>query len=238
VIGLTPQGRQRGVRSSISLAVGAAMFLTGVTVASLIRGGAAGGAEARSYPSPAPSPQAQTLPGPREYSDGIPAGFARSRAGAVAAATRYILTGQALLDLDPRAAEEGVRRMTAAEAAGRLVDDTLRQLRDAREALSGGTGPIVFRQAVLAYRVEAFTPERARVAVWNVGVLARQGVAPPQAGWAISTLDLVWERGDWRIWAETVVPGPAPILNDSTPPATARQLLASLEGFVDFARSA
>lgn len=97
----------------------------------------------------------------------------------------------------------------------------------------GGSGPVVFRQAVVVSRVEAWSPERARVSVWHVGVLARDGVAPPQAGWATSSYELVWERGDWKVWSATVVPGPAPILNDSTAPATARELITALTGFSD-----
>jgi len=69
--------------------------------------------------------------------------------------------------------------------------------------------------------------------VWNVGVLARAGVAPPQAAWATSTLELVWERDDWHLDAETVVPGPAPILNDSTAPAAAATFTTALDGFTD-----
>jgi len=177
---------------------------------------------------------AQAAPGPRDFVDGIPSGFARSEAGAVAAAASFVTTGQALLDLDPLAAEEALRRMAAADSADRFAGDTLEQLRAAREALAPGSGPIVYRQAVLAYRVEAYSADRARVAVWSVGVLTRAGVAPPQAAWAISTFDLVWERGDWRIWGETIEPGPAPILNDSTAPATTQEFLADLDGFADF----
>lgn len=177
---------------------------------------------------------AQAAAGPRDFVDGIPSGFARSEDGAVAAAASYVTTGQALLDLDPLAAEEALHRMAAADSADRFAGDTLEQLRAVREALAPGSGPIVYRQAVVAYRVEAYSADRARVAVWNVGVLTRAGVAPPQAAWAISTIDLVWERKDWRIWGETIEPGPAPILNDSTAPATAQEFLTELDGFASF----
>jgi hypothetical protein len=166
--------------------------------------------------------------------DGIPPRFARSRAGAMAAAAAYVTTGQRLLDMDPFAAERAVRRIAANAYADRFAAETMRQLAAARQALDGGSGPIVYRQAVVAHRVEAFDPERARVAIWNVGVLTREGVAPPQASWAISSFDLVWEDDDWRISAETIVPGPAPILDDSAPPATTAQYIAELDGFTDF----
>lgn len=171
--------------------------------------------------------------GPTRVEHGVPAGFSRTADGAVAAAVSFVCTGQALLDMDPLGAEEAVRQMAAATTADRQAADTLAKLRTARNTLAAGSGPTVYRQAAVAWRVESFTPDRARIAVWNVGVLAREGIAPPQAGWAISTFDLGWERGDWKVIDERITPGPAPILDDSAAPATAAQLIASLEDFTD-----
>lgn len=179
-------------------------------------------------------PAAPRPAGPARVEHGVPAGFAGTPNGATAAAAAYVCTGQALLDMDPLAAEKAVRQMAAAATADRQVADTMATLREVRTTLASGTGPIVYRQAAVAWRVESFSPHRARVAVWNVGVLARDGVAPPQAGWAISTFDLLWERGDWKVFDERITPGPAPILDDSAAPATAAQLIVSLRRFNDF----
>lgn len=178
-------------------------------------------------------PAANTSTGPSTLREGVRSGFARTQEGAVAAAASYVCTGQALLDMDPLAAEKAVRHMAADTTADNQVRQTLAKLRDARQALAPGSGPIDFRQAAVASRVEAWSPDRARVAVWNVGVLSREGVAPPQAAWAVSTFDLVWDRDDWKVWSETIAPGPAPILDDSAPPATAQQLVSTLDGFTD-----
>jgi hypothetical protein len=164
----------------------------------------------------------------------VPAGFTRSEAGAVAAATSFLTTGQALIGMDPLAAEEAIRQMASAATSDRQVDDTLEQLRGLRDVVAGGTGPIVYRQAALAYRVDSFDRDAARLAIWHVGVFTRDAIAPPQAGWSTSTFELAWERGDWKIVDETVVPGPAPVLDGSSAPATSRQLIASLDGFSDF----
>jgi hypothetical protein len=217
--------------------------LVGVGVLSMVTGAALAiqlwgrGAEpTMPHASAAPVPAAQEI-GRTSVADGVTSGFSRTPDGAIAAAAAYVTTGQTLLDLDPLAAERAVRRMAASAYEDRFAAETMRQLKDAREALAAGSGPIVYRQAAVAHRLESFEAGRARVAIWNVGVLARNEVAPPQAAWATSTLELVWERDDWRIWAETIVPGPAPILNDSTAPATSAQFAAALDGFVDFARS-
>ena len=214
--------------------VGVLSMVTGFAIAAQLSGQ---GVDSAADTAPPPAAKAEQGPGPAGVVDGIPAGFARTREGAIAAGAAYVATGQPLLDLDPVAAERAVRRIAASGYADRFAAETMRQLRAAREALNRGRGPIIYRQAVVAHRVEAFEPGQARVAIWNVGVLTREGVAPPQAAWAISTLDLVWEDGDWRIWAETIVPGPAPILNDSAAPATTAQFTGALEGFVDFARA-
>lgn len=221
------------VGGRVAVAVAVVAFCTGLATASVVPSRSTARAAASAQPALADAARAADA-GPARMTNGIPSGFARTRDGAVAAAAAFVCTGQALVDLDPLSVEDAVRSMAASASADRQVADTQNQLRRTRDALASGEGPIVFHQAVAAYRVEAFDPDRARVAVWNVGVLTRDGVAPPQAGWAISTFDLVWERDDWRIWSEAVVPGPAPVLNDSTAPATPAQFVQSLDGFVDF----
>lgn len=165
---------------------------------------------------------------------GMPAGFPRTSDGAVSAAAAFVCTGQAILDMDPLSAEDAIRQMAATGTADQQVAETLAKLRTARGALAAGTGATVYRQAAVAWHVESFDSDRARIAIWSVGVLARDGVAPPQAGWATSTFDLVWERNDWKIEREVIVPGPAPILDNSSAPATADQLISTLQGFTDF----
>src|SRR5207244_1298728 len=127
---------------------------------------------------------------------GVPVGFARTAEGAVAAAASFVCTGQSIVDMDPLSAEEAVREMAATATADQQARDAIAKLRAARDALSGGRGATVYRQAAIAWRVESFSPDFARAAIWNVGVLTREGVAPPQAGWATSTFELVWERDD------------------------------------------
>jgi hypothetical protein len=172
--------------------------------------------------------------GPERVEHGVPAGFSDDRDGAVAAATSFVCSGQALIDTDPLSVEESIRQMATSASADGQVRDTLSRLADLRDRLSAGDGPIVLRQAAVAWKVDAIAATTARVEVWNVSVLSRDGVAPPQASWAISTLDLVWERGDWHLDHETVVPGPAPVLDNSAAPATAQQLIAAIDGFTTF----
>ncbi len=236
---LTPDG----VRLSARLVAGlcAAALLSGVGLHALLTGDDGEKAPIdQAMQTPAQeqgagngAPPADNTTGPTSIGHGVAAGFARSEEGAIAAASAYVCTGQALLDMDPLAAEKAVRQMAASGAADRQVERILEQLSQARQALASGTGPITYHQGVIAWRVDAYSQDGARIALWHVGVLSRQGAAPPQAGWATSTIDLVWERGDWKVAREDVVPGPAPILDDSTAPATSELLTAALDGFTE-----
>jgi hypothetical protein len=158
----------------------------------------------------------------------------RTEQGAIAAAAAFVCTGQRLVDMTADEVETFLRQRVTRAAADRVVKDHLRDIQALRDALGRGSGPIVYREAVVAHRVDSFGENEARVAIWHVGVLARLDVAPPQAGWMISTVDLRWERGGWKVVDEIAVPGPAPILNDSVAPATADELVNDLDGFTDF----
>ena len=182
-----------------------------------------------SAPASSEPPAAAVGLGPSRVDAGVPAGFARTRAGAVAASASYVRTGAAVMamsDVEVRAAAE---QMAATASADEQANDLLRKLRALRATLDGTAA--TYRQAVLAARVDAYDGDRARVAVWHVGVLAAGERFPPQAGWSTSTFELVWERGDWKVWAETIAPGPAPILDESAPPATAEVYDDRLAGF-------
>jgi hypothetical protein len=174
---------------------------------------------------------------PTPISVSVPAGFEHDEVGAVGAAVAYVTCGQALLAMGPTEIEHRVRAMAASSTAQAQVDEVQGRVAAVHRALAGGTGPLSYRQSAVATRIDDFAAERARVSVWHVGVLSKPGIAPPQAGWAISVVDLVWEAGDWRLERETVSPGPAPVLDASSPPATAEELDAALAGFVSTARS-
>jgi hypothetical protein len=136
-----------------------------------------------------------------------------------------------MLDLAPIEAAAATREMAARASADEQETELTTRLGKLREQLARGSGPVRFWQAVLATRVDAFSTSRARVVVWSVGVLSRRNVAPPQAGWTTSTFDLVWERADWRIWAEDVRSGPTPMLNEGAPPDRDDTFETALQGF-------
>lgn len=224
-----PRLAGRRSRWVVALAILSA-FLVGVAVT---RGTSPreGHATPDAAPAALPAAEGEVRPGPTTVVAGAPAGYAHTPDGAVAAAAAFVTTGQALLDVDPLSAEAAVRQMASTAGADRQVRQALDDLSGLRDALRSGSGPIVFRQGVLATRLIASTDATATVEVWSVGVLARRGIAPPQAGWRTSRLELVWERDDWHLDSETVQPGPAPVLDDSVVPATAEQFVDAIDGF-------
>jgi hypothetical protein len=194
------------------------------------------GGPATPPPSPAPTsvepkppPVGPAVPFPIKVQ--LPGGFDQSSAGAIDAAVAYVTAGPALLDMDSADAVGAVRAVAAAATADAQAEELRLRLANLRRALVGGNGPLRYYQSAIATRVEDFTPASARVAVWHVGVVSKAGIAAPQAGWAISVVELVWEAGDWKLERETVSPGPAPIPDSSAPPATAEDLDTALAGF-------
>ena len=166
---------------------------------------------------------------------GSRSGFARTRAGAVAAAASYVATGQALLDLPPTQLPQAIRHFASAETAERQIAVLTDQLDAVRDVLSAGKGRTRYLQAVLATRLDSFNEDRASVAVWSIGVLWRPGAADPQAGWTTSVFDLVWEDDTWKVWTETITSGPAPAPNGGTAPVDAAELDRLLAGFQPWA---
>ena len=145
-------------------------------------------------------------------------------------ALRYVLNGQALLDAGPAGVDAVLAPIVAPTARKRLVGENERNVVRVTAELSAATGPIPWRQAPLAVRVTT-TGDVAMVAVWHVGVLSAPGVAPPQAHWSTSSVELENTGGAWKVTDEAVVEGPMPLNGGNAAPADDTTLEAALDGF-------
>jgi hypothetical protein len=171
---------------------------------------------------------------PPRVLDGVPVGWPHSRPGAVAAAAGYAGVLSTLWFLtDPARRARALGRMAAPEAAAGL--------RASQDALAGalGRGPFgaglarpgvasLLRTSLLGYRVEAYQPDTAAVAVWALVVYGNDGGLAPQALWATSTLRLRW-AGDWKLVEVGTVPGPTPVHGQATPSPPGELLRAASE---------
>ena len=209
------------------VAASAIAFIAGITTSGYLSGDKRGEFTQPSSSCITPSEQRQG----ERTDDGLPQGFGHSEAGAVAAATSYVQIGQHVMKLAPTRVPDAIRMVAAIGTADAQVIEAERQLHQLRDALSDGTGATMYAQAALASRLDSYNVDRARVSVWSVGVISRRGVARPQAGWTVSTFELVWERNDWKIWSESISPGPAPTLDNSVAASTSEQLDQALSGF-------
>jgi len=159
-------------------------------------------------------PASCETPGPHRLRDGIPAGYEHSGRGAVAAASNAV----AVIG-DPRslhaAARAGVLLALAATGAAPELERRL-AVTPAVEEVTGllaslaGDRPVVARVVPAAHRLAVFTGDAATVQVWAVSVLGTDRLGVVGSSWSTETLQLVWERGDWRIRGYASRAGPVP----------------------------
>lgn len=147
-------------------------------------------------------------------------GWARTRAGAVGAATAYVAA------LNARAAVvDPVRRAGLVRSV--VVAGQREEAAEASAVRVGPGGPgelfaaafadprsSAWRLVPVGHRLDSFTGSAAVVAVWTVQVIAGVGAAnvPATALWATTTVVLVWAEGDWKLdlAATGSALGPAP----------------------------
>lgn len=164
--------------------------------------------------------------------------------GAVAAAADYATLLARLLPLDRGQARRVVADVASANHWAALVaavDAELAPLQAKAASLPGST---LYRQSVLATRVLSMTPPngitdapRARVAVWTLVTIGRSKAreaaqSNPLARFMTLNLDLVYERGAWRLDRTTQQVGPTPLLDGEPQPA--EDLGRALDGFTDW----
>jgi hypothetical protein len=175
-----------------------------------------------------------TSSGPTVEHDGLLAGFAHTRSGALSAATTYVREGQRVFDLPPAGRAAALRSIAASAAADGFINDQAAQLAELDGAAQRGSGPLTWLVAVLATRVNAYSPEQASVSLWRVGILSVGGMTTPLAEWTTVDYELVWQADDWRIWSETQVPGPTPLGDPNQTLSSPTQWRNALAGFVRF----
>lgn len=166
------------------------------------------------------------------YRERMPSGFEHSDVGAEAAGIAFASeVEQQMLYLDSPAGERGQRQISAAARVDALVSERQRRSTDWRQTLQAGQGQLWWVVTPLAWRLETYTDQQARVDVWVAFVVSRQGAAAPKVWFGTSTLDLVWERDDWRVWSQSLGDGPTPQLSPTAKPSDANELASRLDGF-------
>lgn len=174
-------------------------------------------------------------PGPYRTVVGVPQGFARTQAGAVAALLNF---GAALGDprvvLDPRRREQVLSLVATPRYAATFRGPGATALETVRrgplgQALASGARTI-YLATPIAYRVVSYSPEQAVVEGWGVSVIGSDTGLEPQATWGKTLTTARWHERGWRIDAVESKDGPTPSLADVQSPSSADDFIARLDG--------
>lgn len=172
----------------------------------------------------APSDSAAATPppsnGPTRMQAGVPVGYSRTRDGAAAAVASYqrafadpeILKPDVMRRrIEVVASPDYVATMLAANSPGRE--------RLARGPIGQGIGhgiQTLYVGVPIGYRIESFSPHRARILTWGFTLLGNASAVAPRAYFGLTHVDLIWQRGDWKIAGTEASFGPTPQVR--TPP--------------------
>ena len=158
----------------------------------------------------------EVLPvGPAEVVDGVPHGWRHDADGARAAALAAVsLTGVIAKsgfitrsDIIGSIATSGYGPALASVSSGQLAELSV-ELGDV------GVSPseLVWSEIPLTARTVSVDDRRAVVEVWAVLVVGVPGAGAPRQAWRTVTVEVAWERSDWRIDGWDTRPGPTPAL--------------------------
>lgn len=148
-----------------------------------------------------------------------------SRSGAVASATDFARSMGSV-----RASDEDYVDEIAAIAAPSWRTEARRLAQNGLNFVTDRYGPrgeITF--VPIRYRVSNFSPSQATVQVWGV-VLSSRPTDGIDSTWGVSTIELVYLDGGWRVRGGTSDPGPTPDLKESTDSAP----MSALEEFTEY----
>ncbi len=213
----------RSGRRSCRLTLGAlAVLLVAVIVALAVS------LATRSVPAGPALERAVPLPqGATRIEAGVPVGYQRTEAGAVDAATNYLVALNSPVVLHPELVRAAEAVMAAPSYRDQMIaegDQSLRAMNSSYGVASNaGMGvQVVIRYVPIAFHLDSYDGQHAAVSVWAVWLLAESGILPPQQDWLTSTMLLEWTGGDWKVTAAGSRPGPVPsppqqVLAPSTP---------------------
>ncbi|MFC5804009.1 hypothetical protein [Streptomyces formicae] len=219
-------GARRPVRNSRSLitVVGVVTLLI-AAIAFANRGDGADNPETATE-AKGTTPTAATGVRPVTGKDGaIPTGYAKDEQGAQSAAANYAVALGSDGMFQPDSRHRIVDTVYTAAAAAKLKgpqDEAYSAeflsklgLDEGGDAPDGST--FVSRTIPVGTKVESFTGNTAKVAVWYTGLIGMSGpdsTDPVSTTWKTWTFNLAWADNDWKVTADTQKDGPAPVPGD------------------------
>ena len=231
-----------------SVSVLAAAILVVVTLSGLVGGGTNDSSPEGSDENPPPSATADLVPASSPISATTPSRAAqptntaeqtvatdrmtmpvdpsgsrgdRSSDGARQAAVDFAGTAQQrLMYLTDDAARELLTSWFVKADDRAALDHDIDELATLRSTLLAGGGEVWWSVTPIAWKVEAFDDDRARVAVWvsqvvgsNVDSTIGGEAVAPTVDFRTTTVDLMWDdSAGWSVWHVASAPGPIPMM--------------------------
>lgn len=156
-----------------------------------------------------------------------------SEANALDAGVRFATLMAELFPLGPASARAIVDEVASDAYRPALAAAIDAELVPLQRQVAGLAGRPIYRQSVLATKLASYAPPRAEASAWVMLTAGQADVdANAMATFVTVSVELVFERGAWRLDRTTETPGPSPQLRDA--PYTADVLTARLEGFADW----
>ncbi|MEO3766353.1 hypothetical protein [Streptomyces sp. B8F3] len=242
-------GTRRGGRVSPSRAmvtvVGVVVLLIAAIAFANRGGNTEDDPESTADPDTTAQPTSPTGDAPvKNTTDGIPAGFPQTTAGAQSAAANFAVALGGDQMFTPEGRHELVDALYTPDLAEKTktgmdaayTEDFLANLGlDAEgEPPSGMT--FISRTIPIGTTVKEYEDGTATVAVWYTGLIGLAGPdsdVPVRTTWHTWTFELQWSDGDWKIAADSQKRGPAPVPGD-VPAATDEQIEDAVEQFGGF----
>ena len=218
-----PKERSRSPRRHTTIALG---LLAALLLGAAIGRATAGGEET----------EAQAGDG-LETLAGVAVSHPRSPQGAAAAVAAYqrafadasiLAPGVLRRRIEAVASPDYVAAMLAANSPGRA--------RLAQGPFGQGVRygiPTLYKAVPIGYRVESYSPRRARVLTWGFTLLGNASSIAPRAYFGLTHTDLIW-RGRWRIAGTEAAFGPTPRLATPVGPGGGYAVMAIANQLRDY----
>ena len=226
------QDRRGSRRALVYLLAGVVVLGIGIAIGSRIT------TRAQTAPPTAQPATPPTTPSSAAETHSRTAASAHTSAGAAVAAAASITAFDGNVLLDPQRLRTVVERIAAPSSRADLVSDFEQASMQTRSELGVGATPhpvTLLRSAPVGYRIEAYSPTRAQVAVWYVGIVGSGATVTPQQSWRTQVVTLVWANGAWKVTSFQSSPGPTPPLANTAQVEAPGELFTTIPSFQEFA---
>lgn len=156
---------------------------------------------------------------------GVPVGYPQTRSGASTSAVNWVASFPRLMQLNPLSLQNALIELMSERGAVLFIDDAVEDYRVLLDELGPAMRNRVWIESPLQATVQASTDTTATVGVWSVIVTGGADDAAVVSLFRTHRIDLVWERGDWKIDEVVVVEGPTPVMADGVLPSSSSEFV-------------